>query len=322
MNDKLKIVTTVSAWPDALKYQAKLLKMFCKDDYEFIAIIDSGLEPHYSNMWNRFTRKQAIEIANKYCDSVIEMPENLHENRLNLFPDTLERKGNKPSLRTADTCQFAWLQLQNSTTRKAILIDSDMFPVASFSFNDLTKDKNIGAVKQLRGNNDGQIEYLWNGIIAANFELLPAAYELSFDAGFHEGFYTDTGGASYAWVQKNIDKINWIDYKSSLNWDTKEIRTSLYPKLKNFIVHDDRNLNEKIYSEIYADIFFHFRGGGNWNMEPRKIVFERHKKVFESFCEILNEDLFYTEPKRNYSLQSLLIEFYYYSKWKLKRFFK
>jgi hypothetical protein len=322
MQKEIKIITTVSAWPEAIEYQAKLIKKFCRDEYEFIAIIDTGLKPHYSNMWNKSTHQQAQEIAYKYCHSVVEMPQNLHQDRLHLFPNTLEIKGNKPSLRTADSCQYAWHYLNKLNAKKAILIDSDMFPVASFSFQDLVGEKYIGAVKQLRKNSEKQIEYLWNGIIAADFESLPNLHEISFDAGLQGGLPTDTGGASHSWVAENIDKIQWLEYKSSLNWASKDMPRFISGTLRDFIVNDDRNQNKMMYSEVYADTFFHFRGGGNWNMEPRKIVYSRREKIFQGFSEILCEDFTFQQPKRHFSLRAIAIEFLYYWKWKIKRFSK
>jgi hypothetical protein len=319
MQDNLKIITTVSAWPEALEYQAKLLKKFCKDDYEFIAIIDADLKPHYSNMWNKATRKQALEIARKYCQHVIEMPIDMHENRTHLFPNTCEIKGNKPSLRTADSCQYAWNYLKEMKAQRAILIDSDMFPISHFSFEDLTKDKNVGAVKQTRESGHKKIEYFWNGIIAANFASLPSLHDLSFDAGYHEGLSTDTGGGTHSWVAANVQKVNWIEFNSSLNWTHKEIPDLKSKRMQEFIINDDRNIHGKIYSEIYAGSFFHFRGGGNWNMEPRSLVYARRRKIFAGFAEIICEDLIYEQPRRNFSLTSLIFEFYYYLKWLIKR---
>ena len=319
MQDNLKIVTTVSAWPEALEYQAKLIRKFCRDDYEFIAIIDADSKPHYSNMWNKATRKQALEIAKKYCHNVIEMPVGLHEDRVQLFPNTLEKKGNKPSLRTADSCQFAWNHLKEIKAHRVVLIDSDMFPIAHFSFQDLTKDKNVAAVKQTRKSVTQHIDYLWNGIIAADFASLPSLCDLSFDAGYHEGLPTDTGGGTHSWVAANYEKVNWLNFNSSLNWTHKELPDLKSNALREFIINDDRNQKGKIYSEIYESTFFHFRGGGNWNMEPRSLVYARRRKIFAGFSEILCEDLIYEQPRRSYSLSFLINEFIYYLKWHMKR---
>jgi hypothetical protein len=318
VQEKLKIVTTVSAWPEALEYQAKLIRKFCKDEYEFIAIIDADLKPHYSNLWNKATRKQALEIARKYCQHVIEMPLGLHEDRIQLFPNTLEKKGNKPSLRTADSCQFAWNHLKEIKADRAILIDSDMFPISHFSFQNLTKDKNVGAVKQTRKSGEQKIEYFWNGIIAADFASLPSLHELSFDSGYHEGLPTDTGGGTHSWVAANYEKVNWFSFNSSLNWTQKDMPDLKSNGLQEFIINDDRNQKGKIYSEIYAGSFFHFRGGGNWNMEPRSLVYARRQKIFAGFSEILCEDLLYEQPRRDFSAISLIIEFIYYVKWRIK----
>jgi hypothetical protein len=159
MSNKLKIITTVSAWPEALAYQNALLKKFCEDEFDFIAIIDTDDAPHYSNLWSKNARKFAIDLANSYCDSVIEFPKSLHNYRSKLFPNTNESYGNSPPLRTADTCQFAWLHLKEIGAERAILIDSDMFPISNFSFSQMSKSLPVGAVAQDRGDNNEKIRY-------------------------------------------------------------------------------------------------------------------------------------------------------------------
>jgi hypothetical protein len=291
MEQKIQIITTVSAWPEALEYQSKLLKKYCEDDFEFIAVIDTDPRPHFSNLWTRNARNKAIKIAQNYCDDVIEFPHHLHKSRLILFPETMEFQKNKASLRTADACQFAWQYLKKRNSKRALLIDSDMFPIDRFNFKSMVKEKNVGAIYQIRENASNKIEYFWNGLLAADFGAEPSLLDISFDAGVYNEFRTDTGGATYKWVLNNYEKIKWLNFLSSLDWSKDQLPEFVTPKLREFIQSDDRNKSSNFYSEIYADAFFHFRAGGNWNAESTEIVVNRRIKLFEAFCEMLDEQL-------------------------------
>jgi hypothetical protein len=310
MSGKIQIVTTVSAWPEALEFQSKLLKKYCGDDFEFIAIVDTDPRPHYSNLWIKNAREKAIEIANRYCDTVIELPEYLHQNRSLLFPETSEFDPRNPALRCAVTCQFAWQHLKQTNCERAILIDSDMFPIRDFNFESMIKGKSVGAVHQVRKNEMNQVEYFWNGILAADFVRDCSLFDISFDAGIYNELKTDAGGGTYIWVLNNYKKINWLNSLSSLTWSEDEMPDYVTLKLKDFIQLDDRNELSNYYSEIYMDTFFHFRAGGNWNAEPSKIVIKRRIKLFEAFCDMLFEELNIKMLIRQ-SLYSRLSEFKY-----------
>lgn len=318
MSGKIQIVTTVSAWPEALEYQSKLLNKYCGDAFEFIAIVDTDPQPHYSNLWIKNARVKAIEVANRYCDVVIELPQYLHNNRTILFPETLEFDPRNPALRCAVSCQFAWQYLKQINSERAILIDSDMFPIQDFDFQSMIKNKSVGAIQQIRKNETNQIEYFWNGILAADFEKEPSLFDISFEAGIHNDLRTDVGGGTYKWILSNYKKINWLNHLPSLTWTEDQLPNYVTSKLKDFIKLDDRNKSNNYYSEIYMDTFFHFRAGGNWNAEPSKIVINRRIKLFEAFCDSLSEELNVTMLNKQ-SLYSRLNEFKYYAKVKLKK---
>jgi hypothetical protein len=132
VSEKIQIITTVSAWPEALEYQSKLLNKYCGDAFEFIAIVDTDPQPHYSNLWIKNARLKAIEIANRYCDVVLELPQYLHKNRTILFPETLEFDPRNPALRCAVSCQFAWQYLKQINSERAILIAGIVVGIMSF----------------------------------------------------------------------------------------------------------------------------------------------------------------------------------------------
>ena len=46
MTKRVTIITTVSAWPEALEAQKFLLEKYCKDDFNFVTVIDTSPNPN------------------------------------------------------------------------------------------------------------------------------------------------------------------------------------------------------------------------------------------------------------------------------------
>ena len=105
MNTKINILTTVSSWPDALVNQRLLLGKFSKLDFKFIAVIDTAPIANPWNLWDSKLRDKAIGIAREYCDEVFIFPEELHENRRILFPNTSNKKAKYSNERAADALE-------------------------------------------------------------------------------------------------------------------------------------------------------------------------------------------------------------------------
>ena len=79
--DKIKIITTIASWPDAIKLHKLSFSKYLKEPFELIAVIDTPSEPGPYNLWNSSLRKYGIELAKQYCDKVIIVPEEIHNNR-------------------------------------------------------------------------------------------------------------------------------------------------------------------------------------------------------------------------------------------------
>jgi hypothetical protein len=288
MNKKVNVITTVSAWPEALEVQRHLLDRYSKDAFNFISVIDTSSNPNPWNLWDPELRQKAINIAHEYCDEVIMMPEELHYDRQKLFPNTKVSKAKFSNERAADALQFVFnARIQNSFN-PCFILDSDMFPIAPFSIIDSLVTTSIRGVLQNRnGRFNRQIEYYWNGILMFDPHRLKYLEDFSFDCGKVRGLKVDTGGQSYWWMKKMEDaglhsELGFIKHFSSLNWSLNDFRGVIPSAIRRFLLGDDRNKFGKIYAEIYDETFLHFRAGSNWREEAIDVVQRRNREFIKS----------------------------------------
>jgi hypothetical protein len=286
---KVTIITTVSAWPEALIPQTHLLRKLSQDPLEIIAIIDTPSGISATNLWTPNLRHNAIKLAKELCDEVIEFPEHLHCNRREIFPDSLQIKSDSSVLRCADVIQFAWNEVVRKTTSNCLIIDSDMFPMKEFSIIKNLSNHQISGVMQWRTNEFHEVKYIWNGYIEVKSPLSKDLQLLNFDAGDVLGIPVDVGGNTHHWVKKetNLPLLRQVKHKQSLGWQLNGQDDELPSNFLDFVKVDVRNIDKKIYSEVYDGVFFHYREGGNWTRKPRRLVL-RQRLLFVS--SILNDD--------------------------------
>lgn len=288
MSDKLKIITTVSSWPAAIEAQRRSLDKFCENKFRFIAVVDTPVAESPWNLWNKGLRKAAIEKAREFCDHVILMPEELHNNRKVLFPNTKVNSAKYSNERAADTLQYAYnLEIVDSNDT-CLILDSDMFPVREFNVQKDLNEKSIRGVHQTRkAKFRSRVNYLWNGILQLQPNLMEFGDQFSFDCGRINGAKVDTGGHTHYWL-KEISKlglkstVGQIDHYPSLNWDISLAKNYLSGPLLNFVLTDDRNSLISPYVEVYDEKFLHFRAGSNWNAENSEIVVKRQKAFIDA----------------------------------------
>jgi hypothetical protein len=288
MKNKVNIITTVSAWPEALEVQRALLTKFSRDDFNFIAVIDTSTEANPWNLWDTTLRMKAQDLARIHCDDVIMMPEEFHLNRILLFPKTKVGRAKYSNERAADTLQFVFQERIIESKTPCFIIDSDMFPIAPFSISERTERFPIRGVFQYRKGILNRIaKYYWNGILMFEPIKLDGLEKFSFDCGKINGLRVDTGGQSHWWIKEmeengHSDKLGEIEHLSSLNWTIEDFQGTLPSNMMKFIQNDDRNIDDRIYSEIYDDAFLHFRAGSNWREESVSVVKSRNDKFLKS----------------------------------------
>jgi len=88
------------------------------------------------------------------------------------------------------------------------------------------------------------------------------------------------------WTNKsfNTDNIYFIKHLWSCTWNIDELPDNFKnnDKLIDFLKHDPRNKNNKFFCEIYANVFLHYRAGGNWlneGLNLHKLLTYKLKKV-------------------------------------------
>jgi hypothetical protein len=117
----------------------------------------------------------------------------------------------------------------------------------------------------------------------------------SFDCGKINGVKVDVSGNTHYWFEKikehGLEKrFEQINHYPSLQWDEGDLTGIFSKAIRKFIVEDQRNVNNKFYTEFYDGSFLHFRAGSNWNKEPALIVENRIKNFTDSFKQHIYEN--------------------------------
>jgi hypothetical protein len=250
----MKIITSVVNNPTFIEIQHETLKKYFKGDYEFIVFNDAKDFPDFTN-GNDITIKTRIQdICCKLNIKCINIPNENHKTNL------------CSASRCADSMNYI-LQYQKMNPDKYLLLDSDMFLVDYF---DIAKYSKYECAIVLQSRNDNKINYFWNGIYyfdmtkMKDFELL----------NWNCCKYCDVGGMMQEWLKKQFvdthkNNIYLIRHLWSCTWNISELPGNLQnnKKLIDFLQNDIRNTSDKFFCEIYDDVFFHYRAGGNWRNE-------------------------------------------------------
>jgi hypothetical protein len=152
-----------------------------------------------------------------------------------------------------------------------VVLDSDMFFVNDFNFNEYLGENDICAIHQKREH----IEHLWNGFLFFRGASLPDKNHLDFRLGTVEGVRTDTGGNTYYWMKRNPD----LKIKYMLHTDRADVAgTKILPK--------------KIRAEYKSEYRFqfiensvlHYRAGSNWDKKSKDFI-DNKKEYLNSFLD-------------------------------------
>lgn len=280
---RVKVITTVAAWPDALPAMRILLDTHLKEKFEFIAVVDTPTKPGPYNLWDSSLREKSIKVAEAACDSILVVPESVHINRRIQFPNTSEPKGKNANTRAADTLQFVWNQVIRESTSPVLILDNDMFPVKDFSVLETIGSGILAGIYSTSPSKDGSIliPWIWSGLLFLDPKNMPNKELWSFDCGRVDNIPVDVSGQTHNWLKHVVSKginLKWLPHHSSLKWNMQDVRVLLPKSIIDFMESDDRNQNSNFYCELYNDTFIHFRAGSNWNRERAEIVSARNNK--------------------------------------------
>jgi hypothetical protein len=289
-NNSIKVITTVAAWPEALPVMKELLKRHLNEPFEFIVFVDTPAKPGPYNLWDKELRRKAYETAEDLADRAYLVPEEIHKDRRILFPYTIEKSGKNANTRAADTLQYAWCQEIQSSNVPVFVIDNDMFPVRDFSVKEILAGSVLaGVYSQSPSKNLAKIiPWIWAGLLFLDPSRMEHKEKWSFDCGRVDGVPVDVSGQTYHWLQAALlegIEPNWINHLSSLQWALDELPISLPKEITSFMQQDDRNIDNKLYCELYRETFLHFRAGSNWNRETAEKVSYRNDKFLKAVLE-------------------------------------
>lgn len=267
----LYIITTVVNNPKFIELQHKTLKKYIKGEYEFIVFNDAKKFPDFTNYGN----PQISMLIQNTCSNLgikcIPVPNSNH-----MFNKDAAK-------RCADTHNFV-LDYMIKIPGKYLSIDSDMFLISEF--NTLKFDNyDVAIVPQIRGH----IKYFWNGIYYFNTLIMNNQKMLKWDCGLIEGEQTDVGGSMYHWLNNTTqDCIYTIKHFPSLTWEEKDLPNHINSNILSFCKNDTRNENNKFFSELYDNTWFHYRAGGNWRGEGANIQLKLTNELEHTINNMVN----------------------------------
>ena len=276
----MKVVTAVVNNPKFIEIQYYTLKKYFKGDYEFIVFNDAKDFSDFTNGGDITVRKQIEDCCNKLNITCINIPNHNHMHTT------------CAAIRCADSNNFI-LNYQRQTPDKYLIIDSDMFLIDYF---DIDKYSNYDSAIVLQTKDNSKINYFWNGIYY--FDMIKMNNNSLLNWNCCEG--CDVGGMMQEWLKKqirtnsndnltenilNIDSIYFIRQLNSCNWGMSELPNNIKDNtgLINLLKNDERNQNNKFFCEIYDNVFFHYRAGGNWRNEGMNF----HKSFAEQLMNVL-----------------------------------
>jgi hypothetical protein len=244
MQDNVLVVVLAYNQPDFLGPQHACLKQFMKEPFEFVV---------YNNADSMEMSRKIEAACSNLSIECIRVPQEIHKNR------------NNPSNRCAKSLQFAYDTRLVSHRPYAMVIDSDMFPIRSFSVQDYLQGFDMAGIYQVRGH----VHYITNQLIFFNMQKLIHPWEIKWDCGEVDRIGTDVGGHFYYYHrQYPYLELKRIQHNASETIERSQIDEMIECKhLRNYL-HGD--YGTKPFSELFADqTFLHLRAGSNWcEMNP------------------------------------------------------
>ena len=275
----MKVVTAVVNNPIFIQIQYYTLKKYMKCDYEFIVFNDAKDFKDFTNSGDLTIKPLIQQMCQKLNIQCINIP-NKHHN-LN------HRMYKEAGIRTADSMNYI-LEYQKHNPDTYLLLDSDMFLIDNFYIEDYIKyDCSVVLQKRKKIDKITDIHYIWNGLYYFNTYKLGNLNLMNWNCLPT----TDTGGMMTTWLNTKItefpdieeirkndniilekNNIHFIKYLASLEWNINDLPENITnnEKLVLFLLNDPRNVNNRIFSEIYDNKFFHYRAGGNWENKDLK----------------------------------------------------
>lgn len=282
------IVIATAGLPELLDVQIRAIRAYVSGRPQILVVDDSRRWPHYSNQgqWNTPSRiEQICELHGaQYC----RVPQRVHVYRRLQFPNTHRTWGAGPSLRTADSLQFAWSKLRESPQTLIMILDSDMVPIQRISLEELLNGHSVAYLPQSRSSAKGEVTYPWPGFFIVNTHLSHDWQGMVWDCASANGVSLDTGGALWEWLQVHQATSRRVKGLHSDHWEWRQDAPWLDRSLWPFLEYDARSNGGKQFCELFEGSLLHLRAGSNWmRQEPHKFT-QRSELFISSLRELLH----------------------------------
>ncbi len=249
---KTLIITHSYNRTDFIKIQDKALKKFIRDDFEYVVFNDAR---------ERDKQEEIAQVCHALNIRCIYVPQELHHADIDA------------SYRHATAVKYSLETIGYDFAGIVAILDNDLVPIRSFSFEEYMKDKHI-AGRMNRPRN--KLFYISPLFCILNMPMLPEKRSLSFDLITFNGLGTDTGGASYYYLlahpELHVTPVSMI-FSHQLFLADKHIGKLPDNEVSNeskigFYEHFGFNdaeihflLKKPDTFEFYLDnVFFHYRG--------------------------------------------------------------
>lgn len=252
----MKILTAVVNNPIFIEIQYYTLQKYFKGDYEFIVFNDAKDFPDFTNGGDITLTTQIKETCSRLKIKCIDIPNSEHQYI------------KEPGIRTADSMNYI-LDYQKRYPDQYLVLDSDMFLIDDF---DIHRYSFYSCAVIHQSRLDNRINYFWNGIYYFDTTRMKHMEMLNWSCSP----YCDTGGMMQEWLRKHrlengeySREIYLMPYLSSCHWTLTELPDNLKENkgLVDFLSEDPRNNKERLFCELYDNLFLHYRCGGNWRQE-------------------------------------------------------
>jgi len=290
----MKICTSVVNNPYFICIQYITLKKYVKGKYEFIIFNDAKDFPDNTNNNDITIRKKITDLCTELNIQCIQVPNDFHQDIYTFHY----------SQRCSSTMNFMMKYFEQNPDQY-LVIDSDMFCINDF---DIHRYQDYDSAIVLQSRHNDTIHYMWNGLFYFDMFKIKNFDKINWDC--HNELCLDTGGMTKDWLkyqnnneqfpsvndlrqfyhkETNYNKngIYFIKHLWSCTWNDNEIPDCLKKnkELYHYVKNDVRNVIEnnetQYFCEIYDDIFFHYRAGGNWRGEGTNFHINNSKKLLK-----------------------------------------
>lgn len=284
----LTVVVASAGLPQLLYLQVRAIRAFLSPSARVLVVDDSRSRRHYSNQGTWNTPREIKRVCKLTGSEYRRVPQILHLARRRQFPATTHPWGAGPSLRTADSLQFAWSFLEISEESPLVVLDSDMLPIQPASASQYLAGSSVAFLPQTRTTPEGPVEYPWPGILVVDRRAVSDWKTMSWDCATVDGVALDTGGALSTWLKSHRGNARHVTGLHSNMWswaaDTPDIDNNLHTFLDL-----DAELNQgRQFCELFEGSLLHLRASSNW-MKERRGTFKERIAAFFSGMESLLE---------------------------------